>query len=129
EAGGADDGHRGRRVLGQHAHGVAEGPALVLHGGLVEDDLGGARRSPTARQVERVEPLVVDPGDAHRLVEAVRGGGGAVGVDDLGEALDRASGGVDAVDGPDVIQEAGVDPLPHVGEVPFDADGPLDHDV
>ena len=41
----------------------------------------------------------------------------AVGVHELGEALDRAGGGVDAVDGADLVEDAGVDSLLHVAVV------------
>ena len=53
--------------LGEHADGVAERPALVVDGGLVERR---PRRRPRGAwpvgEVERVEPLVVDPVGADR---------------------------------------------------------------
>ena len=94
-------------VLGEDADGVAEGPALVVHGGLVEDDLvrrPRARGRPTrANGLSRSSSIQLTPIVPPRPSPV---SARAVGVDQLGEALDRAGGGVDAVDGLDAGRRA-----------------------
>ena len=57
----ADERELDRAGLGQHGERVADRPALVGHGGAVDDGLVGRFRSAPVGELERVEPRVVDP--------------------------------------------------------------------
>ena len=81
---------------------VAERPALVLGGALVDHGLAGGP-APARRQGERVEPVVVDPVGADRSRRARRSPTVPSAFDELGDALDRAAGGLDAVDRGDLV--------------------------
>ena len=61
-------------VLGEHADAVADRPPLVIHGGLVEDDLGvglsGARPADRANGLSRSSSIQLD---ADRAADTVTG--------------------------------------------------------
>ena len=121
----------GRRVLGEHADRVAERPVprRPRSPGRARPRSGpaGPDRCDSSNGLRRASAIQLTPMRPPMPSVVV---GLAVGVDDLGEALDRAGGGVDAVDGVDLVDEVGVDPLADVDRPRLlDAGGAVHDDV
>ena len=108
-----------RSGLGQDGERVADRPALVGHGGAVDDRLVGRLGRAPLGELERVEPRVVDPRRSDRRSQLVVGDRTVV-TDELGEALDRAGRGVDSVDLQHVGERRLVDSLANLGHVAVD---------